>query len=1231
MMFRICGVLLGLGLCLPGFSVRAQPLIIEGANASPIMVQSETPEVDEAFLRANLQQMLARFPRVPGFMVAIQAPGEEPEVVAEGYARINPPSSGESVALTGNEHFRIASISKFYTATAIMRLREQGFLSLTNTVADLAPELNAPRAAEVTVDLLLSHRSGMGDAGNSQWFQNLFMQDPFRVYSVEELVASLAHLHPNLLFEPGTDYAYSDTGYSILGRIIENVSGTTYQSFLRTELLDPLGLTNTFVPFNNEYDVPAPAMAQYATANGVFGDWSRYAPSLEFGCGSIMANMHDLMHFAHAVLATTNVLNDASRALMMDPIAGGFHGRGASYIAGLGWGHGGNAWGMNSYVAVDTNNGVVVAAANNGMEYDQPDRLLNAVLALYSGMGLAREMQGLETPGIWGAKPPYSMNAYPSSRQTQEAVHTFVTGNFVTNWTVLSGLPEGLTLDAATGVISGAATTTGVYEMVVLAQNPFGTVTNEMTYVVETGYTNTIATIRERIIDMMAAEGTVGVSIALVDDQEIVWSEGFGWADREAGIPVTTGTSFRIGSISKAFAAATALQYAERGLVDIHAPFTNYVQEAHWRARYTGTRPITSFDLMTHHSGLPGDLIRAGFLSAPLDRGYANTLHDLAGTYPVLPPGTLNNYCNVGFVLLEGVIEAAAASEGDHRSFTELVDARLFAPLGMHASSYLFDKPGITQHLARPYQGDERVPEEFVEIHGTGSMYSSPTDLAKFMMAIFSDDAIVLRPETLTFMLEDHSTNALYDAFIAARTGLGWDTVTDPRFDPYGVKAAWKSGGTMAYSAMLTILPDPEHKLGVAILASSRSSIPAVLHTLTLQHALAERDNTNLFAEITRPLAGVVTPPPQSELDAFAGFYAGAAGYDKIEAHAGSLTYVEDVLNDAVAISNLTLRADGWYASDDEPTFLIAFTNAHGRDLVRHLNIEDGIEFPGILSERFTPTGALSAAWSNRLDRTWIARNAPVNDYLPLLGLSAEFYLRQSEGVLYIASGGFLAERVLAPETDTLAWTVGLLNRNDSAVQVEIIDGIEHLRYAGYLFGPEPAEVAVATTLSGAITREGFSSWYAITPAPPAATQGAVSNLLYEVELRNAPAQFLMRVYDEHGVDLLAGQQGEGRLVIESTSEPLLLRIQPDVDGPQTGTFDVGFSVPVRIREIERTGGGSMVWQGPAGDAYTVESATELGPENTFVPLAAEIVTTDLLHSQPLNFEEPQQFFRISE
>ncbi len=741
-------------------------------------------------------------------------------------------------------------------------------------------------------------------------------------------------------------------------------------------------------------------------------------------------------------------------------------------------------------------------------------------------------------------------------------------------------------------------------------------------------YANTIAVVSNAIVAAMAEEGTVGVSIALVDDQEVVWAQGFGWEDREAGIPVDTNTVFHIGSVSKAFTAATVLQYAERGLLDLDAPITNYIHDVAWKARYPAARAITTFDLLTHHSGLPGDLFRAGFLTQPLGRGFLETTNELAQTYPVLEPGTLNNYCNVAFVLLEGIAEAAAAAEGDSRPFDQLANAKLFEILDMDSTSYKFDKPAISNHLAIPYCGGQRMPPEYVEIYGTGSLYSRPVDMAQFMKTFFTNTSLVLSSETKARMIADHSTNALFDAFLSYKTGLGWDTVTDPRLD-YAGPAVWKNGATLAYSAQLLFLP--EKKLGVAIAASSSSDIPMTIDALALQHALFERDG------LPWPTNAIVYPTDeqpidQSALDALAGIYVGSTGYDIVESHPGSLTYRANAHLGISANSNMTLRTNGWFMSTEKPGTMIAFTNANGRDIVLFRQAAGTGENRGILSERFIPP-ALPAAWSNRLDKTWIARNVPVDSYMKKLGIAASLIFHQSNGVLYVETGGIAPTRALNPVSDTVAFLPGLVNRGDSAVQTVDVGGIEHVLYAGYFFGPAPDDIPLADSVSGTIATERFAQWYEIQPANPPAPVGGVSDIFYQLSLFHAPTNFLLRLYQADGVTPVAERMGNGPLDLVSGAAPLLLCIQPASSGAQTGSYQIGFSVPLLVREIAMGETNvSLVWQGPTGTTYTVEAATDLAATNAFAPLLENIGASNLLERQAIPIADAlNRYFRIFE
>ena len=112
----------------------------------------------------------------------------------------------------------------------------------------------------------------------------------------------------------------------------------------------------------------------------------------------------------------------------------------------------------------------------------------------------------------------------------------------------------------------------------------------------------------------MKKNSVTGLSIALVDDQRIVWAEGFGYADQEKKIPATADTLYRVGSISKLFTDTAAMQLVEQGKLDIDQPLKKYIPNFSIKSRYPDTAEITPRQLMTHHSGLPRDRLK-GFMT----------------------------------------------------------------------------------------------------------------------------------------------------------------------------------------------------------------------------------------------------------------------------------------------------------------------------------------------------------------------------------------------------------------------------------------------------------------------------------------------------------------------------------------------------------------------------------------------------------------------------------------
>ena len=107
----------------------------------------------------------------------------------------------------------------------------------------------------------------------------------------------------------------------------------------------------------------------------------------------------------------------------------------------------------------------------------------------------------------------------------------------------------------------------------------------------------------------MKDKDIVGLSIAVVDDQEIVWADGFGWADKQNKIRARPETVYRVGSITKLFTATAAMQLAEQGKLDINQPLEKILQQFAIKSHLDNTAPITPRNIMTHHSGLQGNYL----------------------------------------------------------------------------------------------------------------------------------------------------------------------------------------------------------------------------------------------------------------------------------------------------------------------------------------------------------------------------------------------------------------------------------------------------------------------------------------------------------------------------------------------------------------------------------------------------------------------------------------------
>jgi CubicO group peptidase (beta-lactamase class C family) len=140
-------------------------------------------------------------------------------------------------------------------------------------------------------------------------------------------------------------------------------------------------------------------------------------------------------------------------------------------------------------------------------------------------------------------------------------------------------------------------------------------------------YGEAIRYCREYLNGFMKKTRTVGMAVAVIDSDRIVYTEGFGYADKAAGKKVTDSTTCMIGSISKIFTGTAIMQLVEQGVVALDSPVTAYLPEFTVKTRFKA-RPITVRDLLTHESGLPTDVFNGECLGQRPFPGIDTLYHD---------------------------------------------------------------------------------------------------------------------------------------------------------------------------------------------------------------------------------------------------------------------------------------------------------------------------------------------------------------------------------------------------------------------------------------------------------------------------------------------------------------------------------------------------------------------------------------------------------------------------
>lgn len=342
----------------------------------------------------------------------------------------------------------------------------------------------------------------------------------------------------------------------------------------------------------------------------------------------------------------------------------------------------------------------------------------------------------------------------------------------------------------------------------VLALAPAGAVAQAATTQQQAGWTFRTDSVRMILESFMADRGVPGLAAAVAVGGELVWTEGFGYANLQNMVEATPQTRWRIASISKPFAAITAYQLVAEGKLDLDAPIQRWVPEFP-RKRW----PVTMRELMSHTAGIRH---YQGNDNSPTGE-FASYIHYDDVIQPIavfaddsllFQPGTQYSYSTYGFTLVSAVVSRVAGEP-----WLDILNERILRPLGLqtvaperrdsiiphHASFYERDRDGVIHNA---------LAVDLSNKWAGGGLVSTPADLVRFALGVMEHR-----------VLDAATTERMWtNQVLANGDTIGYAQGWRVERDSDGRRLVWHTGGAMGGGGVL--LYYPEQGVAVAILGN---------------------------------------------------------------------------------------------------------------------------------------------------------------------------------------------------------------------------------------------------------------------------------------------------------------------------------------------------------------------------------------------------------------------------
>ncbi|WP_040949020.1 serine hydrolase domain-containing protein [Gorillibacterium massiliense] len=575
--------------------------------------------------------------------------------------------------------------------------------------------------------------------------------------------------------------------------------------------------------------------------------------------------------------------------------------------------------------------------------------------------------------------------------------------------------------------------------------------------------------------------GTNSVQYVIIDHGDIVVSGQSGKNDKERQKPLTKDTMYGIGSISKVFTTVAVMQLVDQGKIDLDTPVVQYISEFTMKdERY---KQITPRMLLNHSSGLNGSSFTDAFLFEDNDTYAHDTLlKQLAGQTLKADPGAYSVYCNDGFTLAQILVERVSGMD-----FTSYIHRFITEPLGMANTETPLDSPNNAKMAGIYYPSYiGQLPNETLNTIGTGGIYSTAEDLARFSRIFTGELGEVLSGKSATAMAQDEYKTPLWpdDADSSITYGLGWDSVNLYPFSEYGMKALTKGGDTLFYHAALVVLPEQDMAAAVVTSGGSSTNDELLANEILLQ-ALKEKGTIAEFKSEKSYGSSDEVDMPESVLK-YSGIYGATGTTMNIDITKGGDMFITSEQSPDSPSQIYMYSVDGTFRSADGNAIISFVTKGNGHT---YLWMRQYASLPGLgqmavslyQAEKLQPQNLsikTKEAWIRRDGKKYYLLNEKYTSIAYLVLKSIQLNVSKQ------LPGYALDKRIIGPNKAVSELQIpGVNGRDLTGYTFFTQDGVEYLELGGSIFVNEDAvkPIDVAKKSIVTIPMSGYAKWFTIS------------------------------------------------------------------------------------------------------------------------------------------------------